>query len=126
VKGLSSKRSYPRFEFFSTIRSHKMMPCEGLIFFLIFFELVTPDLDPHEMAARENSRSRLGGSESCFNGQSFMNKCCILDPKMIFSKNEERIISPLKCKHTTFPAESAGAYTKFRIYLKRFACRNES
>jgi hypothetical protein len=78
------------------------------------------------MTAREKSRSRLGGSESRFNGQSSVNKCCIVDPKMIFSKNQERVILPLKCKHTPFPAESAGAYTKFRIYLKRFARRNES
>jgi hypothetical protein len=42
------------------------------------------------MTARKNSRSWLGGSESRFNGQSSMNKCCIVDPKMIFSKNQER------------------------------------
>jgi hypothetical protein len=70
------------------------------------------------MTARENSRSRLGGSESRFNSQSSVDKCCIVDPKMIFSKNQERIISPQKCKHTPFPAELAGAYTKFRYTSK--------
>jgi hypothetical protein len=43
VKGISGKMSYPRFEFFPAYRSHKMMPHEGLVFFLIFFELVMPD-----------------------------------------------------------------------------------
>jgi hypothetical protein len=38
------------------------------------------------MTARENSRSRLGGLEFRFNGQSSVNKCCIVDPKMIFFK----------------------------------------
>jgi hypothetical protein len=78
------------------------------------------------MMVRENSHSRLGGSESRFNGQSSVNKCRIVDPQMIFSKNLERVILPLKCNHAPFLAESAGAYTKFRIYLKRFAHRNES
>jgi hypothetical protein len=78
------------------------------------------------MTSHENSTSRLGGSEPPFNGQSFVNKCCIVDPKMIFSKNQERLILPLKWKHTLFPAESARACTKFRIYLERFAHRNES
>jgi hypothetical protein len=77
------------------------------------------------MMARENSHKRLGSSEFRFNGQSFKKKCCIVDPKMIFSKNQERVILPLKCKHAPFPAESAEAYTKFRIYLKRFCASKQ-
>jgi hypothetical protein len=49
-----------------------------------------------------------------------------MDPKMIFSKNQERVILPLECKHTLFPAELAGACAKFRIYLERFVHQNES
>jgi hypothetical protein len=72
------------------------------------------------MTARENSHSWLGSSESRFNGQSFMKKCCIVDPKMIFSTNQERVILPLKCKHAPFPAESHEVYYLYGVLCLAF------
>jgi hypothetical protein len=120
------EKCYPRFYFFPAIRSHKMMPREGLLFFQFFLNWLSPIWDPHEMTAHENSCSRPVDSKPRFNGQSSVNKCRIVDPKIIFSKSRERIILLLKCKHAPFPAESLGAYTKFRIYLKRFVHQNKS
>jgi hypothetical protein len=79
--------------FFSETRSHKMIPCK-VSYFFDFFELVTPNLGPAWHDARENSRLWPGGLDSYFNGQSSMNKCRIVDPKMIFFKK-------LGARHTT-------------------------
>jgi hypothetical protein len=51
-----------------------MTPHKDLAFFDFFFELVTPDRDSHKMTTHENSRSRLGGAVSFFNGQSLVKK----------------------------------------------------
>jgi hypothetical protein len=56
------------------------------------------------MTARENSRSRLGGSESRFNGQSSVNKCCIVDPNMIFFKKSRA--RHIAAKMQTHPVSS--------------------
>jgi hypothetical protein len=41
----------------------------------------------------------------------------IVDPKMIFAKNQELVLLPLKCKTTPIQAKSAGAWAKSKIYL---------
>jgi hypothetical protein len=50
--------------------------------------------------------------------------CC--DPNIIFSKNQELVLLPLKCKTTSVPAKSTGACTKSKIYLQMVPQRNES
>jgi hypothetical protein len=78
------------------------------------------------MTTHENSRSRPGGAESHLNGKSLVNKLCVLDPKMIFVKNQEVEFLVLKCKTTPVLTKSARACAKFKIYLWRLLQRNET
>jgi hypothetical protein len=64
-----------------------MMQREGLAFFLICFELVTPNSG---LAWNDNTQKlplAARGTESRFNGQSLVKKWHVADPKMIFTKN---------------------------------------
>jgi hypothetical protein len=45
---------------------------------------------------------------------------------MIFTKNQELVLLPLKCKLTLVLAKSAGACVKSKIYLRRVPQWNES
>jgi hypothetical protein len=78
------------------------------------------------MTTYENSRSRPGGAESRFNGQSLVKKWCVEDPKIIFSENQEVAFLALKCKTTPVPPKSARACAKFKIYLWRLPQWNET
>jgi hypothetical protein len=69
------------------------------------------------MMTHENSRSRIGGAESHLNDQSLVKKLHVADPKLIFAKNHELVLLPLKCKLTPVPIKSVGACAKPKIYL---------
>jgi hypothetical protein len=74
----------------------------------------------------ENSRSRPGGVDSRFFPCCLVKKWGVVDPKMIFTKNQEVNFLALKCKTAPVPAKLAGACAKFRIYLQRLWQQNES
>jgi hypothetical protein len=67
-----------------------------------------------------------GGTESRLNGQSLVKKWHVAAPNIIFAKNQELVLLPLKCKTIPVPAKSAGAFTKSKIYLRVVPQRNES
>jgi hypothetical protein len=96
------------------------------VFLFYFFELATPNLGPAWNDSTQNSRSWLGGAESRLNGQSLMKKWCVTDPKIIFAKNQELVLLPLKCKPTPLLAKTKGACAKSKIYLRRVSQWNES
>jgi hypothetical protein len=66
-----------------------------------------------------------GGAESRFNGQSLVKKWCVADPKIIFAKNQELVLLALKCKPASVLEKLAGACTKFKRYIRRFARQNK-
>jgi hypothetical protein len=78
------------------------------------------------MTTPENSRSRPGGADSHFFTTCLVNKWYILDPKMIFAKNQEVYFLALKYKTTPVPTKSAATCTKFKKYLWRLPQQNES
>jgi hypothetical protein len=78
------------------------------------------------MTTHKNFRSRLGGAESCLNGQILVKKWCVVDPKLIFAKNQDLLLLALKSKPTPVPAKSAGDCAQSKNYLRRLPQWNKS
>jgi hypothetical protein len=126
MKGLSGKLFSQGLNFFPVSRSYKMTSNEGLTFFLIFFELVKPDLRP---TWNDNAWKLLLAPRRCgflFFPHLLVKKWHVVDPKMIIAKNQEVYFLVLKCKTTPVPTKSAGTCTKFKKYLRRLTQQNES
>jgi hypothetical protein len=102
------------------------MPRKGLAFFRFFLNYLRPIRDLHEITTHKNSRSRPGGVDSRFFPCCLVKKWHVVDPKIIFSKNQEVNFLALKCKTAPVPAKPARACKFFGIYLQRLWQRNES
>jgi hypothetical protein len=95
-----------------------MMPCEGLTFFW-FFEFVTSDL----RSTWNDAAQKLPlAPRQC----DLVKKWRIVNPKMIFAKNQEVYFLAIKYKTIPVPTKSAGTCAKFKNNLQRLLQWNES
>jgi hypothetical protein len=95
-----------------------MTPCKGLAFFW-FFELVTSDL----RSTWNDAAQKLPlAPRQC----NLVKKWRIVNPKMIFVKNQEVYFLEIKCKTIPVPSKSAGTCAKFKNNLQRLPQWNES